>query len=139
MASLIERWPNVTSRFFPTSKMTLNQPCGEQSSIKQTFQRVPKELTWASLLLCILCCNNKSTGISGNCKSWSPCKIHFNQSYTIKTWRADFLYCVLQNLLTWTSSDYNLQKTLAVKIQTSAKPTWPDQANYLAFERSGVI
>ena len=51
MASLIERWPNVTSRFFPTSKTTLNQPCGEQSSIKQTFQWVPEESTWASLVL----------------------------------------------------------------------------------------
>ena len=28
---------------------TLNQPCEEQSSIKQTFQRVPEESTWASL------------------------------------------------------------------------------------------
>ena len=34
----------------PTSKTTLNQPCGEQSSIKQTFQWVPEESTWASLI-----------------------------------------------------------------------------------------
>ena len=33
MASLIERWPNVTSRFFPTSKTTLKQPCGPDRTI----------------------------------------------------------------------------------------------------------
>ena len=42
MVFLIERWPNVTSRFFPTSKTTLKQPCGNNLPSSRRFSGCQK-------------------------------------------------------------------------------------------------